>query len=185
MWKRCSDGALCIFTFTFTSSLACLHTDDQLCLVVYVDVQELQLSYNKVAFVLLTINFPCSTAAPPSSSMHTMNIHQLTEPTCVSGSSGKPVPSWCLWHKFQKRSTACTHKIDVNVKEIYKPYPSWGVLMLALIRESVDSLCRDGADAQYMQYLSKSGITSSQTCLRLISAPRLSLWVHLWSARMI
>ena len=28
------------------------------------------------------------------------------------------------------------------------------------IRESVDSLCRDGADAQYMQYLSKSRITS-------------------------
>ena len=32
-----------------------------------------------------------------------------------------------------------------------------------LIRESVDSLCRDGADAQYMQYLSKSRITSPQT----------------------
>ena len=31
------------------------------------------------------------------------------------------------------------------------------------IRESVDSLCRDGADAQYMQYLSKSRITSLQT----------------------
>ena len=31
------------------------------------------------------------------------------------------------------------------------------------IRESVDSLCRDGADAQYMQYLSKSCITSPQT----------------------
>ena len=31
------------------------------------------------------------------------------------------------------------------------------------IRESVDSLCRDGADAQYMQYLSKSRITSPQT----------------------
>ena len=30
------------------------------------------------------------------------------------------------------------------------------------IRESVDSLCRDGADAQYMQYLSKSHITSPQ-----------------------
>ena len=29
-----------------------------------------------------------------------------------------------------------------------------------IIRESVDSLCRDGADAQYMQYLSKSRITS-------------------------
>ena len=27
------------------------------------------------------------------------------------------------------------------------------------IRESVDSLCRDGPDAQYMQYLSKSRIT--------------------------
>ena len=30
------------------------------------------------------------------------------------------------------------------------------------IRELVDSLCRNGADAQYMQYLSKSGITSPQ-----------------------
>ena len=29
-------------------------------------------------------------------------------------------------------------------------------------RESVDSLGRDGADAQYMQYLSKSRITSPQ-----------------------
>ena len=32
-----------------------------------------------------------------------------------------------------------------------------------LIRESVDSLCRDGTDMQYMQYLSKSRITSPQT----------------------
>ena len=31
------------------------------------------------------------------------------------------------------------------------------------IRESVDSLCRDGANTQYMQYLSKSRITSPQT----------------------
>ena len=39
-----------------------------------------------------------------------------------------------------------------------------GSLHLGLyIRESVDSLCRDGADAQYMQYLSKSRITSPQT----------------------
>ena len=29
------------------------------------------------------------------------------------------------------------------------------------IKELVDSLCRDGADAQYMQYLSNSRITSS------------------------
>ena len=32
------------------------------------------------------------------------------------------------------------------------------------IRELVDSLCRDGADAQYMHYLSKSDITQSQIC---------------------
>ena len=31
-----------------------------------------------------------------------------------------------------------------------------------LIRESVDSLCRDGANAQYMQYLSKNRLTSPQ-----------------------
>ena len=36
------------------------------------------------------------------------------------------------------------------------------------IRESVDSLCRDGADTQYMQYLSKSCITSPQTHKKLI-----------------
>ena len=36
------------------------------------------------------------------------------------------------------------------------------------IRESVDSLCRDGADAQYMQYLSKSRITLPQTRKKLI-----------------
>ena len=36
------------------------------------------------------------------------------------------------------------------------------------IRESVDSLCRDGADAHHMQYLSKSRITSPQTRKKLI-----------------
>ena len=36
------------------------------------------------------------------------------------------------------------------------------------IRESVDSLCRDGANAQYMQYLSKSRITSPQTRKKFI-----------------
>ena len=39
---------------------------------------------------------------------------------------------------------------------------------LLLVRESVDSLCRDGADAQYMQYLSKSRITSPQTPKKFI-----------------
>ena len=33
---------------------------------------------------------------------------------------------------------------------------------ICIIRESVDSLCRDGADAQYMQYLRKSRIISLQ-----------------------
>ena len=42
-----------------------------------------------------------------------------------------------------------------------------GMTHMIHIRESVDSLCRDGADAQYMQYLSKSRITS-QTRKKLI-----------------
>ena len=42
------------------------------------------------------------------------------------------------------------------------------IISKVLIRESVDSLCRDGADAQYMQYLSKSRITSPQTSKKLI-----------------
>ena len=37
------------------------------------------------------------------------------------------------------------------------------IRLVVYIRESVDSLCRDGADVQYMQYLSKSRITSPQT----------------------
>ena len=40
----------------------------------------------------------------------------------------------------------------------------FGLHQFRVIRESVDSLCRDGADAQYIQYLSKSRITSPQTC---------------------
>ena len=32
------------------------------------------------------------------------------------------------------------------------------------IRESVDSLCRDGADMQYMQYLNERCITLPQIC---------------------
>ena len=34
--------------------------------------------------------------------------------------------------------------------------------ILGIIRESVDSLCTDGADAQYIQYLRKSRTTSPQ-----------------------
>ena len=42
------------------------------------------------------------------------------------------------------------------------------------ISKSVDSLCRDGADAQYMQYLSKSCITSPQTRKKLILSAQAS-----------
>ena len=41
-------------------------------------------------------------------------------------------------------------------------------VVCSIIRESVDSLCRIGADAQYMQYLSKSRITSPQTRKKLV-----------------
>ena len=43
------------------------------------------------------------------------------------------------------------------------------------IRESVDSLCRDGADAQYMQYLSKSRITFINTQKAYLSIKASSL----------
>ena len=39
-------------------------------------------------------------------------------------------------------------------------YMKLSCMMVNIIRESVDFLCRDGADAQYMQYLRKSCITS-------------------------
>ena len=42
-------------------------------------------------------------------------------------------------------------------------------------RKSVDFLCRDGGYKQYMQYLSKSRITSPQTCKKFIEEPRLPL----------
>ena len=46
----------------------------------------------------------------------------------------------------------------------FHPLSSSPTPIFQIIRESVDSLCRDGADVQYMQYLSKSRITSTQIC---------------------
>ena len=43
----------------------------------------------------------------------------------------------------------------------YKPDVRWKES--GYIRQSVESLCRDGANAQYMHYLSKSRITLPQT----------------------
>ena len=60
------------------------------------------------------------------------------------------------------RPVANTHNLTVN--QLVKMFN----FLIDNIRESVDSLCRDGADAQYMQYLSKSRITSPQTRKKLI-----------------
>ena len=47
----------------------------------------------------------------------------------------------------------------------------------SIIIESVDSLCRDGAGAQYMHYLSKSHITLPQICLKhLLGSEILMYW---------
>ena len=62
------------------------------------------------------------------------------------------VPKFHSWGK-------CTMPLT-NINSDWMSNASSG---LCIIRESVDSLCRDGADAQYMQYLSKSRITSPQT----------------------
>ena len=54
-------------------------------------------------------------------------------------------PGLSLFHRINFQSQ---HGMDMGVK---------------LTRESVDFLCRDGADTQYMQYLSKTHVTSPQT----------------------
>ena len=51
------------------------------------------------------------------------------------------------WHEHISCVCLCAHLLVSSM------------LSVDLIRESVDSRCRDGADAQYMQYLSKSRIS--------------------------
>ena len=66
------------------------------------------------------------------------------------------VPKFHSWGK-------CTMPLT-NINSDWMFNASSGLcIILGYIRESVDSLCRDGADAQYMQYLSKSRTTSPQT----------------------
>ena len=55
---------------------------------------------------------------------------------------------WCLLHLLVKSHYSSMY---CNIK--YSLYQ----------RVGIDSLCRDGANVQYMQYLSKSRITSPQT----------------------
>ena len=76
--------------------------------------------------------------------------------------------SWCFFssvgHVLKVQNTqafswskASGHTVALKVSATYGKVDS---LWWEYIRESVDSLCRDGVDAQYMQYLSKSPITS-------------------------
>ena len=65
----------------------------------------------------------------------------------------------CITPSYSK-SSGCNRVIISVGKVVTQLY--------IIIRESVDSLCRDGADAQYMQYLSKSRITSPQTRKKFI-----------------
>ena len=57
--------------------------------------------------------------------------------------------AWCLVHVHMSCGGSVGWGLSINT-------------VYMLIRESVDSLCRDGADVQYMQHLSKSHITSQQ-----------------------
>ena len=71
---------------------------------------------------------------------------------CGSGWDSRDATVVCKQLGYQNSSECMQHiACQLNCYSMY------------LIRESVDSLCRDGADAQYMQYLSKSSITSPQT----------------------
>ena len=57
---------------------------------------------------------------------------------------------------------ATVHNCQKQIYDTYAYTYTYQRVGRLSIRESVDSLCRDGADAQYMQYLSKSRITSPQ-----------------------
>ena len=54
--------------------------------------------------------------------------------------------------------------IDAGMASTTSAYTMRKVTIVSVNRESVDSLGRDGANAQYMQYLSKSHITSPEIC---------------------
>ena len=74
--------------------------------------------------------------------------------------------------RFQVHVFMFMNKISMSqtafLQDFYKDQSLQRSRAFGYIRESVDSLCRDGADAQYMQYLSKSRITTPQTRKKLI-----------------
>ena len=115
--------------------------------------------------------------------IHLANVKRFSSQSCLGNHqyhmSGHI--SVCAWHccGFCTCVSAREEEKMINISSdlhVIKDKQSW-ICQLFLfhnnvfvtlrvkegIRESVDSLCRDGADAQYMQYLSKSRITSLQT----------------------
>ena len=56
-------------------------------------------------------------------------------------------------------------------------------MLLVHIRELVDSLYRDGADMQYIQYLSKGYATQPRMHFKLKEVPSVHLWVILQPAK--
>ena len=74
----------------------------------------------------------------------------------------------CVLGSFLVLSAYNAKYVPVLIVRCSVDKASLNLVLKCIIRESVDSLCRDGADAQYMQYLSKSHITSPQTRKKLI-----------------
>ena len=70
------------------------------------------------------------------------------------------VPKFHSWGKYTMPLT--------NINSDRMSNASSGLRIILAIRESIDFLRRDSANAQYMQYLSNSRITSPQTRKKLI-----------------
>ena len=58
----------------------------------------------------------------------------------------------------ERKPSVTRHTMDDGPKDLHRHK--------VYIRESVDSLCRDGADAPYMQYLSKSHIKHAKSLFK-------------------
>ena len=88
------------------------------------------------------------------------------------------IPTCLLVESFFQLGDRCLNRCSISFAK------SWVEDCLELnfkyIRESVDSLCRDGADAQYMQYLSKNRInftTNTQKAYLSVQASSLSAFL--------
>ena len=95
----------------------------------------------------------CQSCARPShcefSCCQLESLDSWTNHKCIMVRSSLPL-GWMQWHWI---------RLQINYLVKHQPVT---VYSSNNIRESVDSLCRIGADTQYMQYLSKNRITSPQ-----------------------